>query len=348
LGSALVSLLAGNALWDPAVPRPGNLLVVQLGQWAIFALSAGAFLLAAHLLANEPWLRRLTFAFLLLAGVLTAALLVGGPGAVVNRIATVAVTRAPFWISLVALAGGQLLFNRSLSDVVRFLLTGLVLGASYYALMVARESVSTWSPLIVALATLLWLRFPRLRRPLEVGGLIVIIVFFSTFYEFAGGDPEWILSGQSRLVLIERVVNLTSDNPILGLGPASYRHYARLEPLQYRGALWWTPDVSTHNNYVDIFAQTGLLGLGLFLWFMVALTRLCWRLRRRYREGFTAGYVNAMFAALVAISAAMMLLDWFLPFVYNVGFPGFQASVLLWMFLGGLVAINHWEDKEER
>jgi hypothetical protein len=27
--------------------------------------------------------------------------------------------------------------------------------------------------------------------------------------------------------------------------------------------------------------------------------------------------------------------------VYNVGFPGFQASVLLWMFLGGLVTLDN-------
>ena len=32
--------------------------------------------------------------------------------------------------------------------------------------------------------------------------------------------------------------------------------------------------------------------------------------------------------------------DWALPFVYNSGFPGFQASVLLWLFLGGLVALD--------
>ena len=34
----------------------------------------------------------------------------------------------------------------------------------------------------------------------------------------------------------------------------------------------------------------------------------------------------------------MMMADWILPFVYNIGFPGFQASVLVWLFLGGMVA----------
>ena len=49
-----------------------------------------------------------------------------------------------------------------------------------------------------------------------------------------------------------------------------------------------------------------------------------------------------MVAAWAGIMAVMLLLDWFLPFVYNVGFEGFQASVLVWMFFGGLVAIEKW------
>jgi len=35
-----------------------------------------------------------------------------------------------------------------------------------------------------------------------------------------------------------------------------------------------------------------------------------------------------------------MLADWFLPFVYNIGFAGFRTSALAWMFLGGLVALG--------
>jgi hypothetical protein len=50
--------------------------------------------------------------------------------------------------------------------------------------------------------------------------------------------------------------------------------------------------------------------------------------------------VNGVLAAWVGAIVIMMLGDWILPFVYNIGFPGFQASVLLWMFLGGLVALE--------
>jgi hypothetical protein len=73
---------------------------------------------------------------------------------------------------------------------------------------------------------------------------------------------------------------------------------------------------------------------------MIEVAWLGWRLRNSFKEGFAAGYVNSMLATWVGIMVIMALADWFLPFVYNIGFPGFQASVLVWMFLGGLVALE--------
>ena len=68
--ASLLSLVVGNAYWDPAVPRPNNLLLIQLGQWGIFAFSALAFWLTGSLVRDEIWLRRLTFFYLSIAGFL--------------------------------------------------------------------------------------------------------------------------------------------------------------------------------------------------------------------------------------------------------------------------------------
>ncbi len=192
---------------------------------------------------------------------------------------------------------------------------------------------------------LVWLRFPRLRGLLLV--LVVILalsgMLFPTIYDFAGGDAEWQESGGSRLVLIKRVIEVTLRNPITGLGPAAYRPYANMKPLPYQGAFWVAPQINSHNNYVDLFAHVGLLGLALFGWFVFEVARLGHRLHRRYRTGFAAAYVNGVLAAGVGSLVIMVLADWILPFVYNIGFLGFQASVLVWLFLGGLVALeNLW------
>jgi len=98
--------------------------------------------------------------------------------------------------------------------------------------------------------------------------------------------------------------------------------------------------VNSHNNYVDILAQTGLLGFGLFAWLMAEIGVVGWKLRNRFGDGFRRGYVYGAVGGLAGTLAAGMLGDWFLPFVYNIGMAGFRVSVLGWLFLGGLVAVG--------
>ncbi len=136
-------------------------------------------------------------------------------------------------------------------------------------------------------------------------------------------------------------------NPITGLGPAAYRPYANMKPLLYGRAYWITPTINSHNNYVDIFAHMGILGLLLLFWFSAEVAFLGLRLRRRYTDGFAAGYVNGMLAAGASALVIMALVDWILPFVYNISFYGFQASVLFWLFLGGLVTLENLPAPEQ-
>lgn len=341
--AGLLSLLVGNVLWDPAVPRSSSFILVQLAQWAIFCFSAGAFWLVGNLVCDQVWLRRLTLLFLAVAGMLAILLVFRLPRALVGRLATPAMFQAPFWALLAALAGGQLLFNRELGTGWRWFSLAVLGAEAVYAFVLHRKSVSYMVGVVAVVGTLAWLRWPRLRWPVVV---LLLVLFstgflFSAVYDFAGGEAEWERSGGSRLALIGRVIKVTMRNPITGLGPAAYRRYAGMEPLAYGRALWIDPKVNSHNNYVDLFSQFGLLGLGLFLWFAAELTGLGFRLRTRFTDGFAAGYVNAILAAWAGSLALMLFADWIVPFVYNVGFPGFQASVLVWLFLGGLVSLDN-------
>ncbi len=344
LAAGLLSLLIGIATWDPAVPRNPNFTLVQLAQWAIFALSAGAFWLSANLVKDETWLRRLTWAFLLVAGSVALLRLLPGAGMLVGRFTTVAFIRAPLWTLLTALTAGQLLFHTDLRHPARLFLALVLAACLAYAFFEQREAASNWVGIGAALGVLAWLRFPRLRWLVVIAIVVLVLIgiLFPAVYDFAGGDVEWASSGGSRLTLIERVVEVTMRNPITGLGPAAYRPYANMKPLPYLGAYWVAPLISSHNNYVDLFAHVGLFGLGLFFWFCFSVVRLAMRLRLRYTTGFAAGYLNGVLAAGAGALAIMMLADWILPFVYNIGFPGFQASVLVWLFMGGLVALENF------
>jgi len=306
--AGLVSLVVGRATWDVLVPLTDDFLLVQLAQWSIFGFSALAFWLTANIVSSEEWLRKLTKVFLLVAGVLAVVSAIPGGRRVVSAVSTLATFRPPFWILLTGMAGGQLLFNRSTSFRWRVFLIAILVAALVYSFWWQRDSTSNWVSIVATMAVLVWMRFPRIRWPLVIAVVVLATsgVLFTNLYEFAGGDAAWARTGASRLTLIERVV-------------------------------------SSHNNYVDVFAHTGLLGLAMFLWFLIEVGLLAFRLRRRLDQGFSAGYVNSMLAVLGGITVCMMLADWFLPFVYNIGFPGFQASVLVWLFLGGLVVLEDLE-----
>lgn len=341
LGAGLVSLAIGTVTWDPAVPKPGHFLLVQLAQWAIFALSAGAFWLAGNWLRDEADLRRLTFFFLGLAGVLALIKLfvtdnffdITNSGALI---------RAPFWLLLFAIAGGQLLFNQNLSKGWRIFLLLSVTATLIYAFGQHDERASNWVGITAAAGLLLWFRFPRLRwlALLVVVLLIASGVLLPLLYEFAGGDERWFESGGARQTLILRVLEVTWRNPITGLGPAAYRFYAAMEPLIYEHIVWVQPRISSHNNYIDLFSHVGLLGLSLLFWFVWELAKLGLELRARFTTGFAAGYVNGALSAGIGALTIMLLADWVLPYVYNIQFLGFQASVLLWLFWGGLLTLE--------
>jgi hypothetical protein len=69
------------------------------------------------------------------------------------------------------------------------------------------------------------------------------------------------------------------------------------------------------------------------------------RLRRDLEDGFSKGYVNAAIGGFAGMLAVGLLGDWFLPFVYNIGLNGFRASVVGWVFLGGVVALAEFPSR---
>jgi hypothetical protein len=128
---------------------------------------------------------------------------------------------------------------------------------------------------------------------------------------------------------------IISKSPILGVGPANYYWYTPLFPI-----LGWRVQFNSHSQYIDLLLQTGILGLFCFFWFAWTIGKLGWQLRNRVPAGFARAYVYGALGGLAGTLIAGGLGDWVLPFVYNVGLAGMRASLLGWLFLGGLVALE--------
>jgi O-antigen ligase len=332
--TAALSFLAGNLPWDAfAQTAP---LRAQLGALGVFVLAAGALLLVANEITERVWLRRLVWLFLALASTHIAARLVVPLQPYMPHIPQAAVG-SMFWTWLVVLAAGQALFNHQLHVVWRLAAAALTVGTFMVGLAPdARSWSSGWLPGAAAIGVLLWLRWPR---AMSAAGLVAVILGIINYSTVAG----FLLAGDNQFSLITRqaayeiVLRIVQANPLLGIGPANYYYYTPLYNL-----LGYYVSFNSHNQYVDLIAQTGVLGLVFFAWTMLALARTGWRLRDQVTDGFDRAYVNACLAGIVGLLAASALGDWVLPFVYNVGIAGLRAALLAWLFLGGLVAIDRW------
>jgi putative inorganic carbon (HCO3(-)) transporter len=102
------------------------------------------------------------------------------------------------------------------------------------------------------------------------------------------------------------------DHPINGLGflnfPAVSRDYIT-QPGQLSTEFIITDPKETHNAYLGLLAENGVIGLGLFLALAIALIRVTWQAARRLDEAGDSSYATlarAIGIAQIGALAALM------------------------------------------
>jgi hypothetical protein len=331
---AVLSFIAGQLPWYSFVSRAP--MGAQLAGLSIFVLSAGAFVLVAHEIRDERWLERMVGLFLVLGALFVGGQLLGSQGQFITRLFPGSATGSMFWVWLAALSFSQAAFNKRLPLVWRTALAILLLGTLYVAYVQNNGWKSGWLPALSTVVAIVGLRSWRIGLAMAFFGLLLIPdllsqVISTDLYSYSTRIDAWII-----------IAEIIKVNPILGLGPSNYRWYTPLFPI--RG---YAVQFNSHNQYVDLVAQSGLLGLAFFLWFFAEVGRLGLRLRTRVPDGFARAYVYGALGGLVGTLTSAMLGDWVLPFFYNVTLGGFRASVLPWLFLGGLVALERMYDQRQ-
>ncbi len=317
-------------------------LPAQVGSIAIFFLSIAAFLLVGNQVQDVVWLWRLTWLFLALGGIYTFGRLVPG----IARFSPIqfpqGATGSLFWIWLVSLSFSQSLFNRRLAPIIRLVLAGVVIGVFSINLIQDQVWISGWLPPMVAILVILLSGAPRFGSSVILVGIpIVALNWQRVLSVILAGDNQYSLV--TRLEAWRILAKIIKVNPLFGLGPANYFWYTPSYPI-----LGYSVNFNSHNNYIDIVAQIGILGLVCFLWFAWEVGRLGWTLREKVPPGFSKAYVLGALGGLGGTLIAGMFGDWFLPYVYNVGVKGFRASVIGWLFLGGLVSIYQMASHKEK
>lgn len=303
-------------------------LTAQVGGFAIFALSISTLVLAAHLIKDLQWLKVIVWTFIGFGAIYVTARVL--KISVVDRYYNVGFTAGSmFWTWLIVLTLSQVIFNTQLKVRIRVLLMGIVLATLYVALFQAYDWKSGWVPPLVGIAALLGIRFKK--YIIFAIPLVLIIILYATGKLVASDEYSWGTRVDAWIIVLE----ISRVNPLLGLGFSNYYWYTPLYPI--RG---WRVSFNSHSQYVDLIAQVGIIGLLCFLWIFYEVGYLSWRLGNQLKDGFARSYAYGVLAGVAASLMAAFLVDWILPFVYNIGFRGFRASILPWIFFGGLVSLE--------
>lgn len=127
-----------------------------------------------------------------------------------------------------------------------------------------------------------------------------------------------------RMYFWQDALTLISDRPIFGSGTGSYPK-VQGELVVARNGAAGMRTADPHNQYLKIAAENGILGLGIFLIFLISLTR----------QSPSAPY---------RIAGLAVLAGWCATSLANAHFSTFTEGHLLGLFLGITLAAERGED----
>jgi O-antigen ligase len=325
----LFSVFWGTMFMDPLVD-PTNLssrfTFVQLASAITMIMLPGAFLLAVNHINDVKWLK-----------VMATLMLVGGVLGLLYHFRilppNIANAGGLFTLWVVALATGLLLFVKDLNWRFRILL-GLIAGGWVYVRFIEQTHwLAGWLPSLIVLIGLIFMRSKKLFLLAVLIG-VLYIGYNSDYYFGTVLENETNESGVSRLAAWEVNWRVTSQHLLFGTGPAGYAAYY----MSY----WSNEAMATHNNLIDLLAQTGIVGLTLVLWFFFSLAWLGFKLTQRVRGrgDFVEAMANIAFVGTIACIVMMVFGDWLFPFTYTQTIAGFDYVVYSWLFMAAIPVLD--------
>jgi O-antigen ligase len=198
------------------------------------------------------------------------------------------------------------------------------------ALMLLTQTRGT----LIALSFSLLLLFFRHGKLILVFVCGMLIVFATTPIKNRLFDME---TSYPRLSTHYRSIEILKDYPVIGIGfgmkiygtsplltperympriPEAYRHYEFFDV--------------PHNMLMSIAVRTGLIGLGLFLYLLIAFVYMCWRLIIKGKDGFIREWGLCILSAFVLFLVVGLFEPVFNHSAETILFALFGMGTILW------------------
>ena len=128
-----------------------------------------------------------------------------------------------------------------------------------------------------------------------------------------------------RIYFWEGSLKIIRDYPITGLGWEGFGLvYPEYKPAEGRQLV-----SNAHNNFIDMAVDSGLLGLGIFIWLLVTIYKVGFQIFKKLEEGYFKGIAWGFLGSLTAFLIAGLS-------QYNFGD---SEVVMLFYFLLGMVMV---------
>ncbi len=208
-------------------------------------------------------------------------------------------------------------------------LLGILLGITSLLFSYSRGA---WVSFIVVLTmALFFVTEKKIRRKILIFLSIFILLILST--PFLRDRLLWVFFekeglGSGRFLLWKPSFAMIKDSPLIGQGLGLFMD--RLKDY------WMCENCNkaqyAHNSYLQVFAETGLIGAGTFFWFLFELMRRSCQYIRR-------GHLDFSFLSIF-LGVAVFLIHAF----FDNHFFSLQLSTLFWVLAGALTALLREEE----
>lgn len=165
--------------------------------------------------------------------------------------------------------------------------------------------------------------------------LVVVVILsgvtglISQFY-----NPDEVY-GLERIYYFATALQLFVTHPLLGVGAGNYQFFDRSYTGESAGGI-------AHNQFLTVAAETGIIGLAILVWWVVAVLRMRRRLRLQQDPGSDAhAWVKAAGSAFVLIWIVECFFQeaFFVTASAGGGTRAMTATAYPWILLGVLFAV---------
>jgi len=187
-----------------------------------------------------------------------------------------------------------------------------------------------WIATVLALVFLAFLRSKKLLVLLIIVLLIVPFVTPEQMKDRALTVLHIDKMATKRPYIWQEALSIVKDFPLLGCGLNTYTIVAPRYKLPGGGGHY------PHNSYLHMAAESGLLGLGAFLWIILVLFRKALANLVKIKDGFHGAVLAGLLAGLFAFLAHSFV---------DTNFYSLQLGNLMWFIMGLIVAIQKIAEK---